>query len=715
MTSTTDTNQHGEANRVANSRTIDLSDHALTGATAWRWASLAVGFAFALLHVYWQLTDHAPPRWDESVYLTNAWTEWNAALHGGPRELYHAFLTTDAGRPGLLALIALPAFLLFKPSLDAAVLSFAPLWIIAAWSLHDFTFNAGRLLLRLDPRQSASAGFFACVLFAVFPPIQNDSHWFLVEFPLIVAVTVLNACALRFWMTGSVWWALATGAALAAGLLVKVTFPAFTIAAAGLVVWRFYEDRSVASICKAVLAIALPVLIAPLPFYAKNVAAIVAATEFLASARVASVYGLGGGMELKPTLRFITDSLRQYEFLICVLASVYAIKNLVGARASKTALVLIAASTLVPFLIVALSEFKQPRYAYPGFSGLFVLAGYGCALMWTRFSGATAVAILLLFPLAKVGVTYNLVPGDFITRAAALQVQLGLQNWGLLDHAPPPDRREWRTKELVEAIRGDGNRTGIVVLVGGSPTFHPTLLRFTSLTMGYDQTYTSFSFQAFPRFPGDRPVANDLLKFVESQMPGLVVCKTPPHDPLLGQYADDVMHDLDDPARYARRDLSIVEPDGSRYVLYTALQSPIEVLQRNSSHEFPPQRILYNFADRYVLESVEFKPARFGMVASLTWHRIGPPLPNEAIAFHLLDANGTLERELGRKICTACADPLGVARWIERFYLEKDRLKPGARIGIAVYTLGAGMALKGSGGPSDWDGRRALFDVPSVK
>jgi hypothetical protein len=402
-------------------------------AAIWRCASIGLGLVLALLLFLWQLTDRVPPRWDEGQYLVNAWAEWNAALQGGPSGLYHAFLTTDPRRPGLLALLAVPGFLLWQPSLNVAMLPFGLLWIVAASSIHDFTFNAGRLLFELDQRKSSIAAFFACVLFAVFPSVQADSHLFLVEFPLITAVALFNDCALRFWMTGGLGWAAATGTALAAGLLAKVTLPAFAVAAAGLTVWRFYLERGLIALCKAACVIAVPVILLAAPFYFHNFGQILEATRFLSSAAVASIYGLGGGMQLRPTLTFLISLLHQYEFLICtVLASAFAGRVLVSRKGRKLALLLIAASTLFPLFIVALSEFKIERYAYPGFVGLFVLGGLGLGAWCARQPRVAvgAAVVLLVLPIAKVGVTDGIISESLIARAAAVQAQLRLPGVG---------------------------------------------------------------------------------------------------------------------------------------------------------------------------------------------------------------------------------------------------------------------------------------------
>src|SRR5262249_7667674 len=147
------------------------------------------------------------------------------------------------------------------------------------------------------------------------------------------------------------------------------------------------------------------------------------------SASVASVFGLGGGMSLVPSLRFLGSMLLQYEFLICaILASAFALWCLTHGTRSIIGLAIVALSSVIPFLIVALSNFKLERYAYPGFIGMFVLAGCGLSLVWTRYrwlAGMTT-CVLLALPITKVAVTNALLPTEVLNQGFALQSRVPL-------------------------------------------------------------------------------------------------------------------------------------------------------------------------------------------------------------------------------------------------------------------------------------------------
>ena len=679
-------------------------------ARAWRLAAYAVGVIFGLLFMYWQIVDRAPPAYDEAGYLVNAWMEWNAARHGGFFGLYEAFLTTDPGRPGLLLLMAVPGFLLFGPSLDAGILPFVLLWVIAVVSIYDFTDRAGRELFGLDHRQASIAGFFASLIFSLYPMTQFESHFFLVEFPEITAAAALNACALRYWVSGRVRWAFAAGVALALGLLTKVTFPCLTFAAASLFLWRLYRDRSPVLAARAILAISLPTLILAAPFYVWNFDTIIETTQFLASADVASVFGLGGGLSIQPILNFIGGMMLQYEFLLCVLlALTFALFGLGRHKASVAGFSIIAASSLIPFLIVAFSYFKIERYAYPGFVALFVLAGCGASLIFAArwWIAVTASIVLFTIPVVKVGITNGLLPAGIIAQLAYAQSRFPLvRDLQLLNYIRPSDGRDWRIPELIEATKPVERTAGPVYIMGMSPAFHGALLRFASLVAGHDQTYSGFLHQLYPRMTED-----DLLRNIESSMPRIVLYKSPPYEPPhVGLHVETAVRELSENPLYLRNDLSVIQPDGSRFILFRSLRPQTEILQR-TSETAPLSSMLYNFSDRYALEAINFEGGRFGTVASFTWRRLGPPLPNETMFFHLLDADGKIIGQLDRRICQSCLDPERVSRWTERFYLAQAQLASLRRIGLGLYDP-AQAPLKSSGGPADWDGRRAIIEIP---
>src|SRR5262249_34504879 len=150
-------------------------------------------------------------------------------------------------------------------------------------------------------------------------------------------------------------------------------------------------------------------------------------------------------------------------------------------------LAIVALSSVIPFLIVALSNFKLERYAYPGFIGMFVLAGCGLSLVWTRYrwlAGMTT-CVLLALPITKVAVTNALLPTEVLNQGFALQSRVPLiRGLELFHYVRPPDRRNWQTAELVKATKRDGSTIGPVFIVGVSPTFHAALLRFATLGSG---------------------------------------------------------------------------------------------------------------------------------------------------------------------------------------------------------------------------------------
>ena len=75
----------------------------------------------------------------------------------------------------------------------------------------------------------------------------------------------------------------------------------------------------------------------------------------------------------------------QYTFLLLALLSTLAFR-LYGAKSLSRAawFALMLLGFIVPFAIVALSNFKVERYSYPGYAPLFVLAGLGMSVIWRQ-------------------------------------------------------------------------------------------------------------------------------------------------------------------------------------------------------------------------------------------------------------------------------------------------------------------------------------------
>jgi hypothetical protein len=526
----------------------------------------ALGLIFSALFLRWQLIDRTPPSWDEGLYLLDTWIEWNALHHGGLLAFYDAFLTTDPGRVGLLPLMGVLGFEIGGPSVKAALMPFAALWVLAIVCMFDFTANAGEYLLGLDTRRAGIAGLLAGLFFATYPLTQYVALGYYVEFPLMTAIAALNAAALRYWLTGSLRWAFAIGLVLALGLLCKVTFPAFALAGVGLTVWRLASNRSLRRMITALATIALPVLVIPTPFYVKNAAAIAELTAWLSSAGLASVYGLGGGLDSAAILKFLLNLTSLYEFSLCALLACILLIWTATCRPLRavTAAALILASTAAPLFVVATSNFKLERYAHPGFIGLFVLAGLGLALPWRWPKlAAPLTMVLLLAPIAKIAATYTVLPESALQPLAALQSRLGWLNVAVKVRSPDP--RDWHIDDLVAATE---TLPGPIIMLGGSAAFHQALLQFTSRAHGGHQDYQGFIYQIYPNFTDA-----DMLRFLDEHHSSPVLYKSPPYPLFLGNGVAAGLAALSQRDDLVRTELPFTQPDGSRFILFLPKKS----------------------------------------------------------------------------------------------------------------------------------------------
>src|SRR5688572_7316103 len=96
------------------------------------WLLAAICFA---LSVRWSLLDNSPPAWDQGLYLYQATKLHLASLEGGTRDFLIALFNLDRGRVPLILMLVQPAFYVFGPVLDAAVITLNLCWFLLAWAL----------------------------------------------------------------------------------------------------------------------------------------------------------------------------------------------------------------------------------------------------------------------------------------------------------------------------------------------------------------------------------------------------------------------------------------------------------------------------------------------------------------------------------------------------------------------------------------------------
>ena len=75
-----------------------------------------------ILNIHWISEDKRPTAYDDSWYLENAFNLYHRLTKDGPFAFFQAFLASFRVKAPLIAVLPLPFFLTFGPSLDAALL-----------------------------------------------------------------------------------------------------------------------------------------------------------------------------------------------------------------------------------------------------------------------------------------------------------------------------------------------------------------------------------------------------------------------------------------------------------------------------------------------------------------------------------------------------------------------------------------------------------------
>jgi hypothetical protein len=143
-------------------------------------ASLYAAAAIAALA--WLRLNRAPPDWDDSWYLSNSLTLYDAWTSGGLLGLARQFLAALAFKAPLIIALPLPFYRIFGRRWHFAFL----VNLAAMLALYAAVWGIGNRL------RSARAGLIAVYICATLPLLYGLSRWYMVEYPL--AARVAAAC-----------------------------------------------------------------------------------------------------------------------------------------------------------------------------------------------------------------------------------------------------------------------------------------------------------------------------------------------------------------------------------------------------------------------------------------------------------------------------------------------------------------------------------------
>ena len=128
----------------------------------------------------------------------------------------------------------------------------------------------------------------------------------------------------------------------------------------------------------------------------------------------------------------------------------------------------------------------------------------------------------------------------------------------------PPDSRDWKIAEVSEAVEKTKREKGPILLLGESVYFHTSLMVFSALQNGYDQSWVAFPIHSFPEY-----TENELLAFVKDRKPSVVVYKSGPYTlDFLVRHLDVAVAAFRNDPRYVSVELPFSQPDGAKFTIF---------------------------------------------------------------------------------------------------------------------------------------------------
>jgi 4-amino-4-deoxy-L-arabinose transferase-like glycosyltransferase len=341
-----------------------------------------LGTAFA-----WLELDHSPATWDDAGYLTGSLSAYDALTDGGVVAFAEKSLTVTNSKPPLITLLPTPLYLLLGRDPRAArlvnlvflLLTFAGVYGIASR-------HAG-----------AAAGLLAVYIAGTMPMIYGFSRWFLTECALTALVCACFWLLVEIEREYTIRNVVLLGVACGLGLLVKASFPLYVAAPLILFIWTGRARR----LPMAVPAFAVTVALLAAPWYAVNLRSALATTLRAGSQQTAYVYGWGDLFSLSSFgdwLLNLANAGPALYFVLLVILLVFRFKH--TRNVGENGLLLCALWAL-PILFLALSHYRDIRYAAPCFPAAGVAIGILLAPFLKRRSVAVPACLLLALPLAN--------------------------------------------------------------------------------------------------------------------------------------------------------------------------------------------------------------------------------------------------------------------------------------------------------------------------
>jgi hypothetical protein len=331
----------------------------------------------------WLRLNRAPPAWDDSWYLSNSLTLYDAWTSGGLLGLATQFLAALGFKAPLITALPLPFYLIFGRRWHFAFL----VNLAAMLALYAAVWGIGNRL------RGARAGLIAVYICATLPLLYGLSRWYMVEYPLAACVALACWLAIVPEDFTRPWVGVALGIVCGFGMLLKIVFPVFVALPMGAALIR---SRS----WKALARVAIPCILLAGPWYALHWRATVDYAmasgygDLAAAQRTGAIFSPAA---ISAYLGLVAE--RGVSFYYLVVTACAAVVVLLRRQFQAFRRISPLAWWLAPFLLFLFGENKDVRYIAPLLPA-FALAA-ACLLDSALERWRLVIPVLLVYPLVS--------------------------------------------------------------------------------------------------------------------------------------------------------------------------------------------------------------------------------------------------------------------------------------------------------------------------
>jgi len=407
----------------------------MTGRHRLALAGLLIGLATIM--AVWLGIDRRPAEWDYANHLQRA-VSCHRSLRAFGTDSLHEIIAESSFYPPIVTCTAgLLYFVLPVAPLtaQAVIWGFLVLGTLAVYGL-------GRRLLDGD------AGLLAAFLFATAPFVVFMLLHFQLDLPLAAMVALALYMLVRTEELALRRWALGLGLVLGLGMLTKPPFAAYLSGPLLWVAWRALRapDRR-ARLLHLLAAVGVAAAVA-LPWYGPRLVGLPAQfinRSFKQAAEAGQAPALSGS-----SLLFYPEWIIPQWGLLATALLLWGIVAL--ARRPRARALLWAA--LAPFLIFFLIQNKNLRYTLPLLPAAALVAAAGVSVLPPRIRRGVGWACAIV-GVAQVGSAAFALPPPTLLAPVVFSVAV----------SSPPDGRDWRHREILEAILRASGPSGARVAV----------------------------------------------------------------------------------------------------------------------------------------------------------------------------------------------------------------------------------------------------------